>query len=128
MKTKLIIAAVVAVLLLLVYGLIKWKDPMYVRAVNGMVVTEGSRYSGVPMASGQKFAILLSPYTASDEVTNVGGGDGSLAIECLSTRCAILNKGTCADFDCRIDHRLWEPSVIQCKMVHVIPCGATPKS
>ena len=99
-----------------------WNEPLYLRTVTGMVQAEGSRFASAPLASGQKFAILLKPYQASEEVTSVAGGDGSLAVECVSTRCSVLEKGSCVELSCKVDHRLTEPSVVSCKMIKVLGC------
>lgn len=128
MKEKLIFGLVGVGVLGILYGVYNWYDPFYHRTITGKVVSEGSRFAQASLVQGQKFAVLLKPFTAEHEAEKeIAGGDGSAAIECLSTRCAVLQPGMCAEFSCRIDHRVLEPSVVQCKMERQIDCGPAPK-
>lgn len=99
-------------------------DPFFTRDVSGTVQTVGSRYKsrGQDVGGSEKIAIRLDPFRASNSVVSAAGGADGLFIECLSTRCAILGQGDCAQFACRKVVRWAEPDVVQCKMEKTIAC------
>ncbi len=102
-------------------------DFTYGRQVDGKIATEaGSRFGKISPSSDsgnqQKFSIKLFPVIADSTVTQTAGGPHGVIIECLSTRCAQVQPGECHRFECKYNHRWWEPDVIGCKHVKEIEC------
>lgn len=94
----------------------------YKRPVSGKITGMGQRIKGGDASAEEKIALQLKPFKADSKVTQVAAGADGLAIECLSTRCAALEKGQCVSLLCRWVARTDEPDVVQCKMDRTIPC------
>ena len=98
-------------------------DPLYGRDVSGMVAKDPtSRIKSGTDSVQEKISITLSPYEADDVLTSVAGGPSGLVVECLSTKCAQLTAGMCANFKCKQVVNWTEPNVVQCKMDKEIEC------
>lgn len=111
--------------ILLLFGLASCGDiQCYSRKVAGqLVAAPASRLAPSVQTVQEKFALVLNPYTADPKVIEVAAGSDGLYIECLSTRCAVLQAGQCATFQCEWIRNWAEPSVIQCKMDKVVACN-----
>lgn len=99
-------------------------DLTYGRTVKGKVASTGSRYSRTEGGGKEKIALQLSPFFSDEKVRDTAGGSAGLDVECVSTRCSALTAGQCVELVCSYEHRWWEPSVVECKMVHTIDCAA----
>lgn len=97
-------------------------DITYHRRVSGKITSIGSRYVRGQDSGQEKVALQLSPFTADATVQTTAGGSDGLAIECVSTRCAALEKWQCVDLLCSQEVRFFEPNVIECKMVKTVEC------
>lgn len=90
----------------------------YTRTVHGQVASSGSRWRG----GSEKIALKLGSYIADSEVRATSAGGNALLVECTSSRCAALEHGECVDLTCKIDRRIFEPSVVVCKMKRSVDC------
>jgi hypothetical protein len=99
-----------------------YTDPLYWRDVSGRIVSTGSRVARAGGAINEKIAVRLKPYVADGVVTRAGAGEGGLDIECVSTRCANLQEGECASFECKHDFRWLEQNVVICQLERTVAC------
>lgn len=98
-------------------------DLMYGRTVTGHVLSGGSRYARSETGGTEKIALALNPYQGDDKVRSLAGDDGTLMLDCVSTRCAALQPGQCAELKCSYEFRIMEPNVLECKLVKTTMCG-----
>lgn len=103
-------------------------DFTYGRVLEGQVTSQGSRFkAGSDGAAGQQKVSLVVKATQSDvTIDKVAAGPSGVAIECLSTRCASIETGTCHRFACMYEARFMEPDVIACKHDKEIECQPAP--
>jgi prepilin-type N-terminal cleavage/methylation domain-containing protein len=96
-------------------------DLVYPRGVHGEVIRIASRQAAADQGMEEKFALELTNVTMADaEVRrSAGESDGSLLVECLSTRCAVLRPGDRVELECNRKVRWTEPNVVQCKLGRV---------
>jgi len=90
-------------------------DWTYGRDLEGEVVTKGTRLQADSSGAEEKIALVIDASVTDDVMDGVAGGPSGVAIECLSTRCATLEKGSCHSFRCKHEYRSWEPDIIECK-------------
>ncbi len=104
-------------------------DLIYPRDVHGEVAKVASRQSATRSGMEEKFAIKLVNVTLADaEVKrSAGQGDGALLVECLSTRCSLLQPGDKVQLECNRKVRWFEPNVVECKLDHVTPAAKKPE-
>ncbi len=110
-------------------------DWTYGRTLEGEVVNTGSRAKG--SSSGgfdDKVSLIVKadPANLDSKIKETTCGPSGCAIECLSTRCASIQIGTCHRFKCKFDHREaifygGEPNVIECKHDKEIECAKVPE-
>ena len=102
-------------------------DIVYPHDVSGRVVQMDSRLARTQGGSNEKFVLRLDAITSADATVKktAGGPDGTLDVECTSTRCALLKPGSCVDLECNREIRYWEPNVIKCKLVKEVTCAGT---
>lgn len=96
-------------------------DLVYPRDVHGEVARTASRQAVAGQGMEEKFALELTNVTMADAVVRrtAGEPDGSLLVECLSTRCAVLRPGDRVELECNRKVRWFEPNVVQCKLERV---------
>jgi len=95
-------------------------DLTYGRTLEGRVVNEGARFQ----TGTQKISLLIKATKSDTKIDHVAAGPSGVAVECLSTRCASIERGTCHRFDCKYVWRFMEPDVIACKHVKEVECSA----
>ena len=95
----------------------------YERKVAGVVVATGARWRSSSDSAEERIALRLTKVECDPVVARVAGaGDGSILVDCLSTRCAALREGDRAWFACRHSWRLFAPDVIEC-LLDLSPLG-----
>lgn len=99
-------------------------DLTYGRPVKGMVIGTGSRTVRTKSKTEEKIALQLSRFSADSLVVKTAAGAGTLSVECVSTRCASLQKEQCVELECSFQDRWFEPDVVTCKMVNLLDCAA----
>ena len=100
-------------------------DACYGRNVSGRIERIAKRMAtDLNGSSFEKVAVRLVPASGDSIVVRVAGGAGaSLDIECVSTRCANLQRDECAEFTCRhVVTGCDEPDVIECKLLRTAEC------
>lgn len=99
-------------------------DILYSRTLEGEVVNVGSRIKMRGETAQQKVSLLIKadPATIDPKINETACGPSGCTVECLSTRCAGLMKGTCHRLKCRYSHRFFEPDIIGCKHDKEIVC------
>lgn len=103
-------------------------DFVYPRQVHGEVAKMASRQSATDSGMEEKFAIKLMNVTLADaEVKrSANEGDGALLVECLSTRCSLLQPGDKVRLECNRKVRWFEPNVVVCKLDSVTSGAGAP--
>lgn len=110
------------------FGNLLFGDVLFRRTVVGRVVDSGQSLRGLGnrAGGGGNIAVELDVLEADSKIRSTMDGT-SLLMECHSTRCAVLRANTCANFDCKLDWRAFEPNVVACKLVRATTCPtATP--
>ena len=97
-------------------------DFTYSRELEGKVLTLGSRFGATSRRTQEKFSVVLQPIGRVDStIERVAGGPSGIVIECVSTRCAVMQPGSCHQFKCSFE---WATGadVIKCKHVKEVRC------
>ena len=99
-------------------------DLVYPHDVSGRVAQMDSRLARSQSGSNEKFVLRLDAITRADTTVKktAGSPDGTLDVECTSTRCALLKPGSCVDLECNREVRWFEPNIIECKLVKEVTC------
>ncbi len=94
----------------------------YSRDVSGTVVARDKRLANDQGKPYEKVSLRLNPFEADSAVKNDAEGVQGLDVECISTKCTLLNNGDCVLLACKRDVRFFEPNIIECKAIKTIEC------
>lgn len=97
----------------------------YPNEVTGTITKDpGTRFVRNGDSGQEKVSLTIEMAKNPGGTLSVGWSEGTLVVECLSTRCTQIAKGENHTLVCRTAGRAFEPSVVVCKHVRQ---NATPK-